>query len=168
MIDLVGDLFEGGNQRPAGEAQRLRPIGVDSPAQALALDDLVDRPLLESRSRSRSTNRSLRERFETLERVGMGPAASTPATSRSRVEPRAGRRQQLVEIETERRGERRLQAGHLAVRQPRQRPQRVRQRRHRAEHVQAVANLRRAQLAQVAVEVLDQMGDVVAAHLGQR
>jgi len=40
--------------------------------------------------------------------------------------------------------------------------------RHLAEDVQAVADLRRAQLAQVAVDVLDQVGDIHAFHLGQR
>ncbi len=62
------------------------------------------------------------------------------------------------------------QAGDAEVGQTGQRQQHVDQRfalRRVAQHVQAIADLRRAQLAQIAVDILDQVGDVHAVHLGQ-
>jgi hypothetical protein len=63
------------------------------------------------------------------------------------------------------------QAGHGQIGQAGEGAQHVHQRlalRGLAENVQAVADLRRAQFAQIAVDVLDQVGHVHALHLGQR
>ena len=77
----------------------------------------------------------------------------------------------VVEVETEQAGHGGAQAGHVEVGHARQRLEQADHLLalgHLSQDVQAVADLRPGQLAQVAVQFLDQVRHLPAAHLGQR
>ncbi len=60
------------------------------------------------------------------------------------------------------------QTGRTHIYQPSHRPKHLRQRRHVAENMQAITNLRHAKLAQIPIDVFDEMRNLASAHLRQR
>jgi hypothetical protein len=164
VVDLVGDLLERRHQRAAGEPQR-RGDCVAAPAQR-SRDDRADRSLLKPELLE-LLEQIVRERLEALDHIAVSATVNTSDVLVV-VEPSARPRQQHVEVEAEGTCQCCLQPRHRPVLQPRQRAQRAGQRRDAAKDVQPVADLGRAQLAQVTVDVLDQVRHVVATHLRQR
>ena len=161
---LVGRPQDPRDDLVAGEAQRALDAGVGEPQDLRAdLRRRARRPVAGGEAVEQRHVRVL-EPVDEVARAGARPAEALHEAGRRPLDRRAARRHQRRLVEPERRADGAAQARHVARAEPqhgRDEPAQLIAPRRVAEHVQAVLDLDVLDLAQVAVDVLDELADVL-------
>jgi hypothetical protein len=161
---LVGRAQDPRDDLVAGEAQRALDAGVGEPQDLAAHLCRGARRPVARRERVEQRHVRVLEAVDEVARAGAGPAEALHEAGRRLRHRRAARRHQRRLVESERRADGAPQARHVAraeAQHGRDEPAQLIAPRGAPEHVQAVLDLDVLDLAQVAVDVLDELADVL-------
>ena len=161
---LVGRAQDPRDDLVAGEAQRALDAGVGSPRTSVHTSAAALARPVAGGERVEQRHVRVLEAVDEVARAGVRAAEALHEAVRRLLHRRAARRHQRRLVESEGRADGAAQTRHVARAEPqhgRHEPAQLIASRRAAEHVQAVLDLDVLDLAQVAVDVLDELADVL-------